>query len=957
MSSVFKIKQYDRKDIEKGIVSRPVPSSKLTVTEFLADQTIRDRIEWKLKYSMIRNWLWKRGKYSGMINGVGDEDQQDGRDEEDNSLNSIIQRIRKSIAEVVPDVTHMIGVQEDPSNSRYACRSKLRDGRLQALTSMKEFLEKMHREHFNFEDDRKNGNRLEKIEKLKQQKTSEESEQIINREYEQLENEISKLKTIDASKYTPPTQAAISNLQELQSRQQEAKKAQTVKRQESKEEGSSTAKRPTRTSEGPKAPTKKELDTAKEKLKKTLTDEYKKQIDLEITEIEKKINDTSVETKVMNLDEEGNNQQLQEYSNALKAIIDTLEESETDAGGIDGTYGIELKTFRIPSSLEPLIDGTNKNELIKLVKRELKIEEKTPLTYMSYMDFCKSILDNSLQEYKSALLTKEENYVSKLQAKYNTQVEIDHFIELLDRELEKQNTPVPEDKKRTLSSTEIEVAKETLKDYPEYGIMKKKLQVAQRMYETIVDMVGDLVYTDLSPFDNIQHTRDSVENSIRLSLRSEEKKNSYRRCLQIADSRWENLKRTFADAQRKLKGRDEELNSVLHTIVAFSNNFKIARKSYLNYALLGPAGTGKTTLAKFIGELFAASGILITGTMREATRTDLIGQHLGETAPRTSAVLEATREGVLFLDEVYALTQCMDGAEQVSLQKKTKKTNECPKCAKWDPYGIEAVNTIVPFLSNNQGLIVVIVAGYTEDTWCTFFQANEGIPRRFPNVFILKSLSVLDLMNVFNSKLKEATGKHNITLTKRARKFLYNVIDTERNEYFNSGGGDIENLVKKVADVISNNEDNPDIRQQTPAVNTCLLKIGLDQYLWDKKGAKMDCGENCKCDEKGQESDEKLPVDRLLDPQTDAKKLQEQKEELSRRLYEKVKRKLSEYEQEYDEIKRKLKRFERRPPETDEEEIREEKLVKKLETVKRNIEKAKEVRKEIAQTSREERDE
>jgi hypothetical protein len=489
---------------------------------------------------------------------------------------------------------------------------------------------------------------------------------------------------------------------------------------------------------------------------------------------------------------------------------------------------------------------------------------------------------------------------------------------------------IPEDKKRQMTSTEIEIAKDALKEYPEYGIIKKKLQVASRMYETIVKMVGDLRSTDLQEFDNVPHTQDLLTNIIpqRLSA-NHEKLESYKTCIVHTNRRWEKLIQIFGEAKEALKGRDEELNSILHTIVAFSNNFKITQKSYLNYALLGPAGTGKTTLANYIGKLFAESGILITGTMREATRTDLIGQHLGETAPRTSAVLEATREGVLFLDEVYALTQCMDGAEQISQQKQQKKKpNECPKCAKWDPYGIEAVNTIVPFLSNNQGMIVVIVAGYTEDTWCTFFQANEGIPRRFPNVFILKALSVKDLMNVFYSKLRKTTGIKNLTLTDRARKFLYNIIDSERDEYFNNGGGDIENLVKKVADVISNNEDNHDLKQLTPAVNMCLVKIGLDQYLWDKKGAKINCGENCKCDEKnGEEDKDKLQVDRLPDPERlDETQLKSIKRKMTSKLLNDVKEKLSRIEATYKNIARQLRLLRSNPPKTEEDLERQEKL-------------------------------
>ena len=790
---VVKIKQFQRADIERGEVTKPLPISRLTVTDFVSDtdSSHRDAIEWKLKYSMIRNWLWKRSAYSNMIHGTGD-----------NGLTDVQARIRKSVAEVVADTMNMLGAQ-DSQTAGAALQRNLQDMRLQHLKAL--------------------------------------------------------IAVVQDALRQPGLALTFKQRNAVLAHQKNKKRGSSSSESDSESDDESPAS--SRSKSKPKA-------------KHPETEAFQTQDFLELDIDEKGVLDSSVAKRILG------------HIDRITGEWDTEEKALDPGSDSDLTA---LTDFRLPQSLAPL-EATSGHGLASAVKTWLSTEEAHPtVTYVTYIDYAVSKVKRHIQKYLQSLSTKDKIEVRKIRSLFQANETLQHFQEFLEAERKRQAQPLPAPKAhRTLSTQEFEVAKDVFKDYPEYGILKKKLQSSVRMYETIVGLVGELVESDLEPFDRQPHTEMLLLTTIPSKWKDAQKKKDWKEALVTADLRWKKLLQTFRAALRELRGRDTELNAVLHSIVAFAKNFRLPQDSYLNFALLGPAGTGKTTLAKFIGALYAASGILITGTFREATRTDLIGQHLGETAPRTAAMLEATREGVLFLDEVYALTQCMDGAEEAP----ARRTNHgCPKCAKWDPYGIEAVNTLVPFLSNNRGLIVVVVAGYTEDTWCTFFQANEGIPRRFPNVFILKALSTKDLLNIFRAKLARVTDGRITNLTTRARKLLFQIIADERDEYFNNGGGDIENLVQNVAAVVAN-------AAQEPAVlNTCLLKTALEHYLWDKKGAKMECEANCECVH-GEESPKVLPIDKLPDPDVQSEEdFQRQRAITLRTLLQATKTKIAQYEE------------------------------------------------------------
>ncbi|OBK42316.1 type VII secretion AAA-ATPase EccA [Mycobacterium kubicae] len=130
----------------------------------------------------------------------------------------------------------------------------------------------------------------------------------------------------------------------------------------------------------------------------------------------------------------------------------------------------------------------------------------------------------------------------------------------------------------------------------------------------------------------------------------------------------------------------------------------------LHLAFTGPPGTGKTTIARVVAQVYCGLGLLKTPAVIEAKRSDFVGEHLGSTAIKTSALIDSAMDGVLFIDEAYTLIQSgLSGG---------------------DAFGREAVDTLLARMENDRDRLVVIIAGYDAEI-DRFLAANEGIASRF----------------------------------------------------------------------------------------------------------------------------------------------------------------------------------------------------------------------------------
>ncbi len=124
----------------------------------------------------------------------------------------------------------------------------------------------------------------------------------------------------------------------------------------------------------------------------------------------------------------------------------------------------------------------------------------------------------------------------------------------------------------------------------------------------------------------------------------------------------------------------------------------------------GPPGTGKTTVARVLGRVFAALGMLGRAEVVEAQRADLVGEHLGATAVKTDRLIDRALGGVLFIDEAYSLVN--------------------PGYSGGDAFGAEAIQTLLKRAEDDRDRLVVVLAGYTTEM-DRFLASNAGLASRF----------------------------------------------------------------------------------------------------------------------------------------------------------------------------------------------------------------------------------
>ncbi|KAL5975901.1 hypothetical protein ACLOJK_020229 [Asimina triloba] len=157
---------------------------------------------------------------------------------------------------------------------------------------------------------------------------------------------------------------------------------------------------------------------------------------------------------------------------------------------------------------------------------------------------------------------------------------------------------------------------------------------------------------------------------------------------------------------------------------------KVAARKTPHMAFLGNPGTGKTMVARILGKLLHMVGILPTDKVTEVQRTDLVGEFVGHTGPKTRRKIQEAEGGILFVDEAYRL---------IPMQKADDKD-----------YGLEALEEIMSFMDG--GKIVVIFAGYSEPMK-RVISSNEGFCRRVTKFFHFGDFSSKELAEITHLKM------------------------------------------------------------------------------------------------------------------------------------------------------------------------------------------------------------
>jgi probable Rubsico expression protein CbbX len=156
-----------------------------------------------------------------------------------------------------------------------------------------------------------------------------------------------------------------------------------------------------------------------------------------------------------------------------------------------------------------------------------------------------------------------------------------------------------------------------------------------------------------------------------------------------------------------VKKRVEEIAALLLVDQARQRYGLTAPRPNLHMCFTGAPGTGKTTVALRMAELLHRLGYLESPNLIHAMRDDLVGEYIGQTAPKTKRVLDRAMGGVLFIDEAYYLYRETDSKD----------------------YGQEAIDILLQVMENERDKIVVILAGY-KDKMEVFFESNPGMRSR-----------------------------------------------------------------------------------------------------------------------------------------------------------------------------------------------------------------------------------
>ena len=199
----------------------------------------------------------------------------------------------------------------------------------------------------------------------------------------------------------------------------------------------------------------------------------------------------------------------------------------------------------------------------------------------------------------------------------------------------------------------------------------------------------------------------------------------------------------------KIQNLDESNMDMMHTVIQ------------------GPPGVGKTEVAKIIGKIYLAMGILKNDKFIKAGRAQLIGEFLGQTSRLTKKIIESAEGGVLFIDEVYSLGN--------------------PE--KRDSYSKECIDAINESLTEKKTDFICIIAGYKKEIDSCFFSYNPGLERRFPIRFTIEPYNAPEIFLIFRKKVIDATWALHNTVTDKF--FIDNFA------HFKYFGGDMEVLFSR----------------------------------------------------------------------------------------------------------------------------------------------------------------
>ncbi len=268
----------------------------------------------------------------------------------------------------------------------------------------------------------------------------------------------------------------------------------------------------------------------------------------------------------------------------------------------------------------------------------------------------------------------------------------------------------------------------------------------------------------------------------------------------------ETPKITFDDAMKELNALiglhsvKEQLNEFASFLqflkIRKEKGFEENTKFNLHSIFMGNPGTGKTTVAKMLGKIYYSLGLVSSDKVHEVGRVDLVGEYIGQTAPKVKKAIDKARGGILFIDEAYSLSNRGDDSKD---------------------FGKEVVEVLLKEMSDGPGDLAIVCAGYPKEMQ-GFLNSNPGLSSRIRNVFFFPDYIPDELMEIAEYK----ANKSGIILEDAAKEILYKkVVEVYRNRNNQFGNA------RYINGIVEESKQNMGLRLMKNHEN--LSKLGKDK--------------------------------------------------------------------------------------------------------------------------------
>ncbi|MEM6798685.1 MAG: AAA family ATPase [Planctomycetota bacterium] len=242
------------------------------------------------------------------------------------------------------------------------------------------------------------------------------------------------------------------------------------------------------------------------------------------------------------------------------------------------------------------------------------------------------------------------------------------------------------------------------------------------------------------------------------------------------------------------------LSGIKHEVRSLANFLTLQRRRdeaglpttdiALHMVFTGNPGTGKTTVARIVGKVFRALGVLDKGHLIETDRSGLVAEYAGQTGPKTNKRIDDAMDGLLFIDEAYSLVA----------------TNS------EDPYGREAVQALLKRAEDDRQRLVVILAGYPSEMQ-TLLESNPGLSSRFNRTLEFVDYKPLELAQIFGLMCRQ--NRYELTAAARLKILLGLEWEYRRRDRHYGNGRAVRNLFEQAVRRMANRlAEDADITQE-----------------------------------------------------------------------------------------------------------------------------------------------